>query len=231
MEIKFHVYMKISDANIENLLSVFLQFSNLDSTYRGETVDWFLSGKTKKSAMNKCIVHKGLLTENALFLMKKDLKNHPLVAKTLWSENGNQIIARNYLCSSIDNFWFKFLLVKENANNAKKIMSMLTEMINKIGPHIITLETNDYSLENRKVFPDRIPVGWLMYIDSVYGEGAFDLGDRAIDVKKSGESIGTLFLSKKGLFDGENEQDIQAANDLEILLAAHDVLPLYKDIF
>ncbi|MBN3131141.1 immunity 52 family protein [Pectobacterium brasiliense] len=231
MQIEFNIYMELPGADLGLLLDCFLKISELDTLYRGERVDWFLTGKSKKSAMEKCIIHEGDLTNDALFFLKSDLKNHPLIAKSLWSKNGTQIIARNYLCSNFDNFWFRFTLAKEDYIDVVKSMRILTKIINHLEPHIITVETNEYALKRRNVFPDRLPIGWIIYIDHIYGEGAFDLHERAINVKKSDEPIGTLFVSKKGLFDGENEQDIQAANDLEIILAAHDVLPLYKDIF
>ncbi|MCW2485456.1 immunity 52 family protein [Candidatus Symbiopectobacterium sp. NZEC127] len=181
--------------------------------------------------MEKLIIRDEKLTDKAVYFLKKDLTSHPLVSKTMWSENGTQLIVQDYLGSSIDNFCFSLVLAKEDDIDVRKVMNLLTEMISRFEPKIITLETEDYALKKRYVFPDRLPIGWLMYIGHAYGEGAFDLGDRAIDVNKSGESIGTLFLSKEGLFNGEDEQDIKSANDLETLLAAHNVLPTYDEIF
>ncbi|WGL28669.1 Imm52 family immunity protein [Pectobacterium brasiliense] len=231
MEIKFHIYLKIVDADIDTLLELFLKFSELDSIYHNSLSDWFLTDKSKKQAEKQCIIRQGELTDESSYLLGKALNNLPCVAKGMWSETGTRIDVRNYVCSDLDNYWLRFTLPKGNEADIKKVMMILSEMINHLEPHIITLETNEYSINKSQVFPDRIPVGWIIYIDHVYGESDFDLGERAINVKKTDKSIGTLFVSKKGFFDGGNEQDIKAANDLEILLAAHSVLPLYKDIF
>lgn len=229
MEIKFHIYLKVIGAGISDLLELFLKFSRMDKVYLGVFSDWFLTADSKKGALQQCIIRQGELTDDASYLLGRALKSFPGVAKGIWSDSGSRIDLRNYICSDLDNYWVRFTLPE--SEEAKNIMRVIFEMISVLDPHIITLETNEYSLNKRQVFPDRIPVGWLMYIDHVYGEGAFGLEDRAVSITKQEQPIGTLFLCKKGLFDGQMEKDIKDANDLEILLASNNVLPLYKDIF
>ncbi|MBS9442957.1 hypothetical protein EAE89_14930, partial [Photorhabdus heterorhabditis] len=42
--------------------------------------------------------------------------------------------------------------------------------------------------------------------------------------------LGTLIITKQGIFDGENQDDIDKANDIEIQLLNLGLLPLITEV-
>lgn len=74
----------------------------------------------------------------------------------------------NYLCSSFDNFRLTFSLkVKKNVNGlAEKLKNVLLSIVsNKDNIAVIFVQTNYYQMEEKNVFPERIPVGWMLYLN------------------------------------------------------------------
>ncbi|MFP1792929.1 hypothetical protein ACLEC3_09855 [Lonsdalea quercina] len=110
-------------------------------------------------------------------------------------------------------------------------MKYLSALIRDLTPHIVTIETNDYSFNQSQTFPDRLPVGWMFYIDQIFDKNTLNLDEHMVAVNNDGMPIGSLFISKRGLFDGENKEDIKIANALEIALVEHEILPTYRTIF
>lgn len=150
----------------------------------------------------------------------------------IWNERDDSILIQNYIQGNLDLYVYtieyQYISEHEAMNFSAKVMIKLIDSIN---PHIVQLETNDYSLHQSKVFPDRLPVGWMFYIDKSYDEKTINLPKQMHSIKREGQPVGTLFVTKRDFFDGSNKADITLSNDLEIALVAHDILPTYKKIF
>ena len=194
---------------------------------------WYLTGKSQKEAMERIVITEGILSEDSHALVCRDLtRGFPMVTAKIWNSYDDTILCSNYIQSDLSNFSYRIVM---NFDSEKEVLSsisrMLMDIISNISPKIVRVETNNYSMSESHVFPDRLPVGWMFYTDTIYSEELSGFKGQINTVTRGNEPIGTLFLSKKGFFDGSNKEDIKAANDLEIMLVSHDILPTYRNIF
>ncbi|GLH25606.1 hypothetical protein ENT52713_30020 [Enterobacter sp. 200527-13] len=195
--------------------------------------NWFLPGESKEDGMKWKIFHDGVVSDDAMLLMTNYLKDDlPFVTSAIWSLNEDSIKFGNYIQGDVNKFSYEINHCYKNEAEAMNFASQFVlKIIDKISPHILRLETNGYSLHESQVFPDRLPVGWMFYIDKSYDEKTLNLPKQMHSIKREGQPIGTLFVTKRDFFDGSNKADITLSNDLEIALVAHDILPTYKKIF
>ncbi|MBZ7708099.1 Imm52 family immunity protein [Klebsiella oxytoca] len=216
----------------EQVLSKLLLLSEFYSEYKGH-VDWFLTGNSKEDAMNRKIIDNTMLSDEASELLFQNLQNNlPLIVDQIWNEYHDVIRFRNYVQSNT-NFYLYELII--NIDNTKTItdfaFNIVNKIISKMFPRLIRVETNNYSLDGKQVFPDRLPVGWMFYINKIFEEKFFQPDENARQINKNGIPMGTLFISKTNFFDGANKDDVKLSNDVEIVLASKDILPTYKNIF
>nr|WP_246550473.1 Imm52 family immunity protein [Photorhabdus caribbeanensis] len=72
----------------------------------------------------------------------------------------------------------------------------------------IQVETNEYTLRNKQVFPDRLSVGWMLYQPRIIDKAYLPMAEDVLPVYQSNEQTGSLIITKKGIFDGRNQDDI-----------------------
>lgn len=88
----------------------------------------------------------------------------------------------------------------------------------------ILLDTEQYRFNQREVFDDRLPVGWMLYLPLKITREDTPSAYKLFDVDND---IGTIVVSKDE-FNGKNKTDIACANNVEMELAANGLLPLIK---
>ena len=223
---------EVVSAGMDIVLNRMLKITNIFSELRKEAT-WYLTGKSKKEAMEKVVISNGAISEkgNAL-ICQNVMSDFPLIVAQTWNSYDDLILCQNYIQSDLCNFSYSLDFSFDNEAQMSSLMSQLiNNIINNISPVTFRVETNSYSLLQNNVFPDRLPVGWIFYTNKVHNKKLSGLKGNMHIITKDDEPIGTLFLSKKGFFDGSNKEDIKAANDLEIMLVSHDILPTYRNIF
>ncbi|TXE36968.1 hypothetical protein FOT62_08360 [Serratia marcescens] len=230
--IEIMMYTKEAENSIDTILNRLQELTTIISLTNGN-VDWYLPGDSKEDAMKKKVISNGMLTTEAKQLLTEHVKeDFPGVIVRIWNERDDSILIQNYIQGNLDLYVYtieyQYVSEHEAMNFSSKVMIKLIDSIN---PHIVQLETNDYSLHQSKVFPDRLPVGWMFYIDKSYDEKTLNLPKQMHSIKREGQPVGTLFVTKRDFFDGSSKADITLSNDLEIALVAHDILPTYKKIF
>ncbi|OCQ52613.1 hypothetical protein Ppb6_02187 [Photorhabdus australis subsp. thailandensis] len=94
----------------------------------------------------------------------------------------------------------------------------------------IQVETNGYILKGKQVFPDRLSVGWMLYQPRIIDKSYLPMAEDVLPVHQNNEQIGTLIVTKKGIFDGRNQDDIDKSNDVEIQLVNLGLLPLITEV-
>lgn len=90
----------------------------------------------------------------------------------------------------------------------------------------ILLDTEQYKLNQKSVFEDRLPVGWMLYLPVKIKHEDIQ---SAYEIYNIPSHQGSIVISKE-VFDGGDKGDIACANNVEIELAAHGLLPLIKDL-
>lgn len=113
-------------------------------------------------------------------------------------------------------------------NNADDFVHILKTMINYNGWGFkyILLDTEQYRFNQREVFDDRLPVGWMLYLPVKIKHEHVPSAYKVFDIENN---AGTIVVSKSE-FNGKEPFDITCANNVEIELAANGLLPLIKGL-
>jgi len=119
-------------------------------------------------------------------------------------------------------------VIDEQQCDKKSFLQILTKML-LLTPwkyRYILIETEQYRMEQKAVFDDRLPAGWMLYLPKII---------ECREVPSASEIIylpgktGTVIITKDE-FNGKNEMDITCANNVEIELAANGHLPKWLDL-
>lgn len=81
------------------------------------------------------------------------------------------------------------------------------------------------------VFPDRLAVGWMVYLPHTLTPAQVPEARALIPVMRDGQQQGTIIVSVTDeAFDANNREHVKVANDIEIRLADQDLLPRFVDL-
>lgn len=132
----------------------------------------------------------------------------------------------NYTVLNVDamvDFFIFLLCVNENCTSA------CVESGGYGFSEIIPKE-NGYDEVYKKVFPDRISCGWMLFIPSILLRELIPQAARVVPIMKDEKQIGTIVISTEEVFDGNNKDHIARANDIEIKLLDLGLLPLLTEL-
>ncbi|MDF1897262.1 Imm52 family immunity protein [Rahnella contaminans] len=90
----------------------------------------------------------------------------------------------------------------------------------------ILIDTEQYKMNQKSVFKDRLAVGWMLYTPQIIPQSPALPPNKIFYCENDS---GTIIVSKDN-FDGKDPIDIKTANDVEIELAANGYLPLLENI-
>ncbi|MXN79294.1 hypothetical protein GR157_31790 [Burkholderia sp. 4701] len=117
----------------------------------------------------------------------------------------------------------------ENLYSSTKLADLLIDAV-KTWPAAVA-QVGPFLYSQKKVFPDRPGVGWMLYLPHVLTPAQVPEARTLIPVARDGQQQGTIIVSvTDGPFDVSNPDHVKAANDIEIRLADQDLLPRYIDL-
>jgi hypothetical protein len=117
----------------------------------------------------------------------------------------------------------------EKLYSSKALSNVLIEAVN-IWPAVVA-QVGPYLYSQKKVFPDRPGVGWMLYLPHVLTSSQVPEARALIPVMGGGNQQGTIIVSvTDDVFDVNNRDHVKAANDIEIRLADQDLLPRFVDL-
>ncbi|MCB5309801.1 Imm52 family immunity protein [Yersinia massiliensis] len=210
-----------------NLLNELKNIIDVMPTWQEKGNDWLIAHPSKRMiAINKLGV-----TEEALFYVDCLINNNKSINIVLADENEDDSIIticyKNTPAVSSERYLLSITIKQlSNNNDVDSFIYVLDEMIKYDGWFFkyILLDTEQYRFNQREVFDDRLPVGWMLYlpVKITYADApsAYKLFDVTNDV-------GTIIVSKD-TFNGNDKDDIACANNVEIELASNGLLPLVK---
>ncbi|CDH02400.1 Imm52 family immunity protein [Xenorhabdus bovienii] len=238
LEFKIY-YQQKNDNNIADIALMDLhQITRHLDIFFGRKKVWHLKGNSKKQALQNIVFDENGPTEVAIKRFKKDYaENNSLDLITgIWDGEKD-----DHSCS-ISYYYFMNINRPDSTTigldlniDAKeltisKLLDMTTYLITSRNSPIIQIETNNYTLKNNKVFPDRLGVGWAFYTPNVLDTNVLPEAEDIQIIYQDNKAIGTLIFSKKGIFDGKNQEDIYKSNDIEIRLRDLGLLPLRTEL-
>ncbi|ETS32514.1 hypothetical protein BB987_10775 [Photorhabdus temperata] len=197
---------------------------------------WFLTGYSRKDALKSKIFDEQGPTETASTHFEKSYKkDFPLLVESIWDGEKDDIasgIGYYKMKMARPNWvWLALeLTIDISQFHLFRLIDLIKYLATTRDSPSIQVETNGYTRRENKVFPDRLSVGWMLYQPRVIDKSSLPMAEEVLPVYQNDEQIGTLIITKKGIFDGRNQDDIDKSNDIEIQLVDLGLLPLITEI-
>ncbi|NHB61916.1 immunity 52 family protein [Photorhabdus sp. RW14-46] len=120
-------------------------------------------------------------------------------------------------------------LVKEKFK-IQTIIEFVKALASTRNSPIVMTETRGYRLKKKQVFPDRISAGWMLYLPIEIDPTLVPMAEEIISISDKNDKKGSLIITTKDIFDIENQDHINKANDIEICLRDLQILPLMTEL-
>jgi len=215
---------------------------------------WFQKGYSRKQALqHKFFIDSTISSEVLSKWEKRYKKNHPFFGEGIWDGESDDVSIGIDLTSSASStkrrnepmslvVEFPINLTSKNVTTDRMLKFMqnllsLSEICTFLNVESggysfseITPRANGYDEVYKKVFPDRVACGWMIYIPSIILSHLIPEASRVVPVVKHGKQIGTIVVSTEDVFDGNNKEHIAKSNDIEIRLLDLGLLPLMTEL-
>ncbi|OCA55629.1 Imm52 family immunity protein [Photorhabdus namnaonensis] len=202
----------------------------------GRQKNWYLTGHTRKEALEHLVFEGGHPTEKAVQVFEESYKeDFPFIGKKIWDGEVDDLACslfyENYRRDKLEQTNITIRLnIDEKEFQFSRLIDFITFLILSRNAPYIMVETNGYTLKRNQVFPDRLSAGWMIYLPFVIDPALLPMAAEILPITNDKEQLGTLIITKQGIFDGENQDDIDKANDVEIQLLNLGLLPLITEV-
>ncbi|OCQ53881.1 hypothetical protein Ppb6_00899 [Photorhabdus australis subsp. thailandensis] len=202
----------------------------------GRHKTWFLTGHTRKEALEHPVFEGQHPTKKAVQVFEKNYKeNFPFIGKSIWDGEDDDLACslfyENYRSDRLGQTNITIRLnIDEKDFQFSRLIDFITFLVLSRNAPYIMVETNGYTLKKNQVFPDRLSAGWMIYLPFVIDPALLPMAAEILPITNDKEQLGTLIITKQGIFDGENQDDIDRANDIEIQLLNLGLLPLITEV-
>lgn len=219
---------------IEDSLTDMFRASKEVEKLLGKHKRWYFTGYSKKDALKSIAFDEAGPTENAFDIANRHYKkNNPLINESIWDgqDEGESCSISHYMMLILNPK--KGLLaigMDEKVSNTEKMISAVMVLASNRKKTYIAVDSKGYSLQERNVFPDRMYVGWMLYIPHIVLPHLAPQAAKVVAVMEGGIQKGTIIVSTEDIFDGSNKEHIAKANDLEIRLLDLGLLPLMTEL-
>ncbi|CZY82071.1 TPA: Imm52 family immunity protein [Enterobacter cloacae] len=216
---------------------------------------WYLKGYSRKQALQHQVFVDDCTVPDAILSRweKRYKKNYPFFGEGIWDGRDDDISAGIDLTSSYSStnrrnnpmslvIEFSVFPVNTKLSSERMLDFMCHLLALNENCTYLNVESGGYSFseiipkENgydevyKKVFPDRISCGWMLFIPAIVLPDLIPEAARVIPVLKDNKQIGTIVVSTEEIFDGNNKEHIGKANDIEIKLLDLGLLPLMTEL-
>ncbi|MEI9697104.1 Imm52 family immunity protein [Moellerella wisconsensis] len=223
MKLKLDVDIKLGDElTSEKLTDIFhTMIGFVENVTLLNNSKWFFSGDSLEDSMKKPAFE----NSKPSFILKN--KENIEIIESIWAE-GNSLTIQHAAISN--QYILRFNIREVNSLSISNTLKSLHRILSIFNVICFKLDTNNYAYNQKQVFPDRLPVGWMLYLNKKITQQQVPMAAELIDIENKKNS-GTLIISTDHVFDGSNKDDIKKANEIEIQLTALGLLPLYSEIY
>lgn len=196
---------------------------------------WYETGYSKKQALSHLAFENEKLSENTRLNWEKNyIRDAPLFIESIWDGEGDYscgISYRKMYYFDNDRVSAELNLVSEDADiRLHSFIHLLSSLASYFNCSYINAESNGYRFHDNNVFPDRLSVGWMLYIPHIVLPSLIPQAAKVVPVMDGDKQKGTIVVSTEDIFDGSNKEHIARANDLEIRLLDLGLLPLMTEL-
>ncbi|NRN30636.1 Imm52 family immunity protein [Photorhabdus heterorhabditis] len=197
---------------------------------------WYLTSYSRKEALKHIVFDEQGPTEVAIKNFEKDYKkDFPALITGIWDGEKDELssgIDYSKMPSVRPNWvWLQLNLnIDSQQLDILRLINLVSYLsLSRNSPNI-QVESNEYTVKGKQVFPDRLSVGWMLYQPRIIDKSYLPMAEEVLPVYQNNEQVGTLIVTKKGIFDGRNQDDIDKSNDVEIQLVNLGLLPLITEV-
>ncbi|WP_445497159.1 hypothetical protein [Photorhabdus sp. SF281] len=221
---------------VDSVLMDLFRVTRQIDIFFGQKKTWYLTGYSLKEALKHVVFDEKGPTSVAIRDFEKEYrKNFPSLINGMWDGQKNELscgIIYEKSKSGHPN-WVRLelnLKIGSSQLNVFRLIDLVKHLATSRHFPYIQVETNGYTLKGRQVFPDRLSIGWMLYQPRIIDKSYLPMAEDVLPVHQNNEQIGTLIVTKKGIFDGRNQDDIDKSNDIEIQLVNLGLLPLITEV-
>lgn len=196
--------------------------------------EWYLTGYSKKEALKYAVFNGNEPSQNAVNILEQHYKtNHPLINESIWNgqADGAACSISHYM-KLIDNPRKSNIIIDidQQVSQTSDVIDSLSLLAKGKNRTWIKVDSKGYWRKDRNVFPDRLYVGWMLYIPHVVLPELIPEAAKIVPVIENEKQKGTIVVSTEEIFDGNNKEHISKANDIEIKLMDLGLLPLMTEV-
>lgn len=220
---------------LSEIVEQFLFFIAESNDLLDHQFEWFETGYSKKEALSHIAFKNNEISRNTFLKWeKKYKKDYPLFVESIWDGNGDYSNGINYRKMFFDPPNRVDVELHLTPERKKTNVNMFIELFSKIAIYFkcnyINADNKGYRFFDNNVFPDRLSVGWMIYIPHIVLPELIPEAAKVIPVLDCREQKGTIVVSTEDIFDGSNKEHIGKANDIEIKLLDLGLLPLITEL-
>ena len=183
---------------------------------------WYLTGDTLEEALQKKAFNQYTPTD-----LLKAIPYFDCMEK-IWA-NENKSLSIKYTSSGLI-YSLDFTIRDISLPNKIAIIEALNYYFGNYRIACVQIDINGYWYNDKNVFPDRLPVGWMLYLNKHITQEQVPMAAELIHIENE-KNNGTLIISTDHVFDGSDKDDIKKANEIEIQLTGLGLLPLIREIY
>ena len=183
---------------------------------------WYLTGDSLEEALQKKAFNQYTPTN-----LLKDIPFFDCI-ESIWSGEKKALVIKGNSVNLKYNLEFDLREIPNVSIN--KVKDILHHYFDEFNVLCVRVDINDYEYKNRNVFPDRLPVGWMLYLNKHITQEQVPMAAELIHIENE-KNNGTLIISTDHVFDGSDKDDIKKANEIEIQLTGLGLLPLIREIY
>lgn len=208
-----------------SLLSEIKYFIDVLPLWKEKADHWVIAHPVKSLR----VLDKGNITKNAIdyvqSLIDNDKPIYIVLADEFEDDSILTILYRNTPVISQARYILSLTIISlKYENSCSTFIQVLNDMLKYPAWEFryIRVETEQYSFNQRAVFDDRLPLGWMLYLPELIKS---EDTPSAYKIIYAENVSGSIIISKEN-FNGEDYNDIAISNNIEIELASNGFLPL-----
>ncbi len=195
---------------------------------------WYLTGYSRKNASKYVVFNDDKPNQNTINIFERHYKkNYPLVNESIWNGQPDGLACSiSHLMKFIDNPRKLNLIIDidQRVASTSDMIDSLLLLAERNNKSWMKVDSKGYWRNDCNVFPDRIYVGWMLYLPHIVLPELIPEAAKIVPVFDGEKQKGTIVVSTEEVFDGNNKDHIGKANDIEIRLLDLGLLPLMTEL-
>ena len=172
MSVNFSFRIHLDNIPLSEIIGQFSFLVSELNNLHGHQFEWFETGRSKKEALSHIAFKNNEISVGTLQKWEERYKkDYPLFVESVWDGKGDYSNAINYRKMFFDPANRVNVELQLVSQNGKINLNSFIELLLKISLYFecsyVNADNKGYRFFDRNVFPDRLSVGWMIYIPHI----------------------------------------------------------------